>query len=756
MFGNFKDETREVLMLARCEKNNLKHPYVGSEHLLLAILKNKNNVSVKLREYGVTYEKFRDEVISTIGIGSSDNEFLLYTPLLKRVIENAILDSKETNHGVVLVSHLFSALLEEGEGIAIRILVSLGVDLDLIYQDFRTRFIKESNVKKDLLLDEIGIDLNKKAMEGKVDPVVGRDNEVKRVLEILSRRCKNNPVLIGEAGVGKTAIVEEVARRLAFGEVPSILKNKRIVSVSMSSFVAGTKYRGEFEERMTRILKEIEDDPNIILFVDEIHTLVGAGGAEGAIDASNILKPALARGDIHMIGATTTFEYKKSIDRDAALERRFQKVIVNIPNRENVISILNTLKPIYEDYHNVTISSNLIPSIVDLASKYILDRIEPDRSIDLLDEVCARVHLKESRESIKLNSLKKDYKDLERRKTDFVLSGNFKEATLIKEEENKVMNNINLLEISLYDKDKSVVKIDDIYDVLKDRGNNVFKSKSEIRSCLSNFDTNFKSVVGQDKAINDLRCLYQKMLISDYIPSILIAGSTGCGKSMIASLFSNLFSSVIKLDMNEYQDSTSINKLIGSDPGYVGYDDFKNVLERIRTNPYSVLILDSLEKAHPRVINLFKEILTNRVINDSKGNTIHFEHVLIIMTTNVPKITSVGFINDNNYKDSLKDILPQDFINNISNIISLKSLVDDDVLSIIHNKINTIKINYEGVKLTFSKEYYSNLVKMCDVSKNGALMVDKIVRDNVEDVILSGIVDDNKKINFSSIKKVLN
>ena len=292
MFGNFKDETREVLMLARCEKNNLKHPYVGSEHLLLAILKNKNNVSVKLREYGVTYEKFRDEVISTIGIGSSDNEFLLYTPLLKRVIENAILDSKETNHGVVLVSHLFSALLEEGEGIAIRILVSLGVDLDLIYQDFRTRFIKESNVKKDLLLDEIGIDLNKKAMEGKVDPVVGRDNEVKRVLEILSRRCKNNPVLIGEAGVGKTAIVEEVARRLAFGEVPSILKNKRIVSVSMSSFVAGTKYRGEFEERMTRILKEIEDDPNIILFVDEIHTLVGAGGAEGAIDASNILKPA--------------------------------------------------------------------------------------------------------------------------------------------------------------------------------------------------------------------------------------------------------------------------------------------------------------------------------------------------------------------------------------------------------------------------------------------------------------------------------
>ena len=758
MFGNFKDETREVLMLARREKNSLKHPYVGSEHLLLAILKSKNIVSSKLKEYGVTYDKFKEEIISTIGIGTSDNEFLLYTPLLKRVIENAILDSKETNHGVVLITHLFSALLEEGEGIAVRILISLGVNLDEVYMEFRTRFVKDNSVKKDLLLDEIGIDLNKKALEGKVDPVVGRDVEVKRVLEILSRRCKNNPVLIGEAGVGKTAIVEEVARRLAFGEVPSCLKNKRIVSVSMSSFVAGTKYRGEFEERMTKILKEVEESNDVILFVDEIHTLVGAGGAEGAIDASNILKPALARGNLHMIGATTTYEYKKSIDKDAALERRFQKVIVNVPEYDAVLSILNTLKPIYEDYHNVTIPSNLISSIVSLASKYIFDRVEPDRSIDLLDEVCARVHLRESKEIKELNLLKKTYNDLEKKKNNFVLDGNYKKATLVKEEENKVMNDINLIEISLYDKRRKVVQIDDVYDVLKDKGNDIFKSKSEIKKSITNFDNKFKCVVGQNDTLISLKNIYRKMLVKDsYNPSILIMGTSGSGKSLISNLFSSsISSSVIKLDMNEYSEATSLTKLIGSDPGYVGYDDFKNVMERIRTNPYSVLILDEIEKAHPKVIGLFNEILENRVINDSKGNTIHFDHVSIIMTSNISKNINVGFLSDSSIKDSLKDYFPNSFINRISNIICLNSLTDNDILSIIHNKINEIKKNYSDIKISFSKEFLNHLVSLCDVNSSGARIVNKILRDNVEDVILESVLDGKKKIHFSCLKKVLN
>lgn len=757
MFGNFKDETREVLMLARREKNSLKHPYVGSEHLMLAILKSKNIVSKKLKEYNVTYEKFREEIVTLIGVGSSENEFLLYTPLLKRVIENAILDSKETNHGVVLITHLFSSLLEEGEGIAIRILLSLGVDLDELYMEFRTRFVKDSNVKKDLLLDEIGIDLNKKALEGKVDPVVGRDNEVKRVLEILSRRCKNNPVLIGDAGVGKTAIVEEVARKLAFGEVPNSLKNKRIVSVSMSSFVAGTKYRGEFEERMTKILKEVEESDDIILFVDEIHTLVGAGGAEGAIDASNILKPALARGNLHMIGATTTLEYKKSIDHDSALERRFQKVLVNTPSHDDVISILKTLKPIYEDYHNVIFPDELVYDIVSLGSKYIFDRVEPDRSIDLLDEVCARVHLKDGKEIKEISALKKTFNELEIKKNDLVSNGNYKEATLLKEEENKIMNNINLLEISLYEKKKKVVHIDDIYEVLKEKGTNIFRGKSDIKKYLNDFDNKFKSVFGQKEAISSLKSIYRKMLVKNSFSSILIIGDVGVGKSLISNLISNCISnSIIKLDMGEYSDVTSLTKLTGSDPGYVGYDDYKNVLEKIRTNPYSVLILDGIEKAHPRVISLFNEILETRILNDSKGNTIHFDHVSIIMNANISSRSNVGFLENNSIKDSLKEYLPLSFINRIDSIVTLNSLSYEDILSLIHFKVNSIKHNYPDIKLSFSKDFLNHLVDICDYSNVGARNVDKVLRTNVEDVLLEGILEGKKKVHFSYMKKVLN
>ena len=403
MFGQFTEEARKILINAKIEMTELKHPYVGSEHFLLAVLKGKNSISKKLLQYNLDYTIFKNKLIETVGMGSKESEWFLYTPLLKRVMENAILDCKENNSDVTIES-LFSNLLEEGEGVAIRILLSLNIDLDSLYNEFSYKIFKKKKSKK-LLLEELGTDLTKKALE--LDPVVGREKEIKRIIEILVRRTKNNPLLVGEAGVGKTAIVEELSKMIANNEVPNCLKNKKIISLDMATLVAGTKYRGEFEERVKKILKEVEEDDDIILFIDEIHTLVGAGGAEGAIDASNIFKPALARNKLRCIGATTISEYKQFIENDKALERRFQKVIVDIPDKETVKQILLKIKPIYEKYHHVIIEDEIIEKIIELSDTYIHDRNQPDKAIDILDEVCAKASLKESEELTLYNKLNK-------------------------------------------------------------------------------------------------------------------------------------------------------------------------------------------------------------------------------------------------------------------------------------------------------------------------------------------------------------
>lgn len=426
MYNSFTEEARKILMSAKEEMKELKHPYVGSEHLLLAILKDKNDISNKLKEYELTYDRLRREIIDIVGLGSQDVDCFLYTPLLKRIMENAIYDSKENNNGNVTVAHLFSAMLEEGEGIAIRILIGMDIDLDDLYHEFAFKLpIKKSKNKK-LLVDELGIDLTKKAKEGNLDSVVGRDYEIKRVIEILSRRKKNNPILIGEAGVGKTAIVEELSRLISLGEVPNNLKNKRIVSLDMATTVAGTKYRGEFEERVNKILKELEENDDIILFIDEIHTLVGAGGAEGAIDASNIFKPALARNKMRCIGATTTMEYKKFISGDKALDRRFQKVDVKTPDTKTLKQILLKLRDTYSNYHKAIISDEIIDYIIELSDKYIKNRYEPDKSIDILDEVCAHVSLKENSKLKKYNNLTKELNEILKTKKNYLIKKDYK------------------------------------------------------------------------------------------------------------------------------------------------------------------------------------------------------------------------------------------------------------------------------------------------------------------------------------------
>ena len=447
MFGNFEEEARKVLINAKKEMYELCHPYVSSEHLLLSILKGNNEIAQRLKKYNLDYQILKKEIIKVIGKGSKPSEWFLYTPLLKRILENAMMDAKDNNDGVVTINHLFISLLEEGEGVAIRILLGMNIDIDELYNDFSYKLINKRNEKK-LLLEELGTDLNKKAINGEVDPVTGRDKEIKRVLEILSRRTKNNPVLIGEAGVGKTAIVEEIANMIISGEAPISLKNKRIISLDMASAVAGTKYRGEFEERMNKIIKELEENDDIILFIDEVHTLVGAGGAEGAIDASNIFKPALARGKIRCIGATTTLEYKKYIEKDSALERRFQKVVIEEPSKKTVKDILMNLKDIYEGFHNVIISSDIIDLIINLSSKYIYDRNEPDRSIDILDEVSAMVNLKESDDIRNYRCKNRKLKEIISSKRTAILNNNFEEASKLKNTEYELMDAINNLELN--------------------------------------------------------------------------------------------------------------------------------------------------------------------------------------------------------------------------------------------------------------------------------------------------------------------
>lgn len=653
MFGNFDEEARKIFGIAKKEMITLKHPYVGSEHLVLAILKNKNEISDKLREYDLTYDTFKKEIINIIGIGSNDNECFLYTPLLKRVIENAIIDSKENNNGEVTINHLFSSLLEEGEGVAIRIMLGMDIDLEELYNEFAYKIlIPKGKNKKKLLLDELGVDLTKKALNKELDPVIGRDKEVRRVIEILSRRTKNNPLLVGQAGVGKTSIVEQLAYLISTSNVPMSLRNKKIISLDMATMVAGTKYRGEFEERVRKILHELEDNDDIILFIDEMHTLVGAGGAEGAIDASNIFKPALARGKIKVIGSTTTEEYKKYIDSDKALSRRFQNVYIDVPSKDTVFKILTGLKPIYEEYHKVSIDEDIINLIIDLSEKYIHNRNQPDKAIDILDEVCAYVSLKENRSMKKYNSLNKELNNILLSKNECIKKGEFKKAILYREEEQQITGKINDLELVLHKKDnkKSVTKEDVAY-VLNVKTNiPIYELLNDNIKIVKQIENDIKNkIIGQDTALREVMKIIKRIKLGykeDKCYSLLFCGPSGVGKTLLANLFAKSLvgNNIIKLDMSDYVEPSSITKIIGSSPGYVGYDDNTNILEEIKNKPFSVLILDEIEKAHPSILNLFLQILDDSRIKNAKGEYIYFNNTVIVMTSNVGfESNNIGF-----------------------------------------------------------------------------------------------------------------
>ena len=752
MISNFNDEAKEIMIKAKLEMLELKHPYVGTEHLVLAILHSDNDVSEKLAKYNLTYNSFKKEILNIIGKGSKKSPFFLHTPLLKKVIENSIMDSKDNNNGIVTVNHLFSSLLDVGEGIAVRIMIGMNLDLDNIYDELSEKIYERKNKTKGrLLIEELGVNINNKVKNNEIDPVIGRDEEIKKIQEILCRRTKNNPLLIGAPGVGKTAIVEAIASLIENGGISDKLSNKKIISLDMASAVAGTKYRGEFEERMKKILEEIEQNEEIILFIDEIHTLIGAGGAEGAIDASNILKPALARGKIRCIGATTIDEYKKHFEKDKALERRFQVVNIKEPTVEETKTILHKLKTIYEKYHNVTISNKTVDSIIKLTEKYIYDRYRPDKEIDILDEVCSKVNIEKNNDLIELYDNLKNIKD---KKELYIKENNIKKAYEYKIKETKYKDIMSRKKI------KKEVTEEDIADVISSKtGIPLYEIMKDNKKVINEIETNLKKeILGQNEAIEKLITIAKRIKLGykeNKCISLLFIGPSGVGKTKLATTFGNLISKqkVIKLDMSEYSDSSFISKFIGSAPGYVGYDDNKYILNTIKDSPNAVIILDEIDKAHPKIINLFYQILEDGKIKDAKNNIINFNNNIIIMTSNIgSERKNIGFnMNNTTINNSLKEVFNIALINRIDNIIKFNNLTEQDINKIIKKEINNLKQQYKDIKIDISNSIIDEITRESNYQEFGARKISKIIKDKLENLIIDNIIDNKKEINFDSL-----
>lgn len=743
MFVNFSEETRHLLKQAEKEKEALNHPYVGSEHLFLSVLKD-SRLTETLKKYKITYKKFRDRLINLVGIGSKKSDFILYTPLLKRVLENAVIEAREENNKMVNPEIVIISILDEEDGIAYSILRSFNVNMDRLYYDLKNKKTNKFSKKKKLLLEDIGTNLTKLAKENRMDPVIGRDEEINKTIEILLRRKKNNPILIGPAGVGKTAIVEGLANLMTSSDCPKFLQNKKIISLNIFALVSGTKYRGEFEEKMKTIIKELEDNDDIILFIDEVHTMVGAGGAEGAIDASNIFKPALARGMIRIIGATTLVEYKKYIEPDAALARRFQIVNVEEPKQEDVIKILTEIKPLYEKYHNIKIPKDLIKEIVLLSSKYLTNRFEPDRSIDILDEVCAKSSVLESYDDKRKRTLNNRLLMVRKEKINALSTQNFKRAYGLKTEENKILKDIENIKPN-----KKYVTKSDVFDVIKRKGNiksfgNDIDKKTyyeELEKYLNN------KVIGQEDNINKLiKSLKKKNIINkkqSYV--VLITGGSGSGKSFLAQTYLEKISNskdIIKIDLAEYKEYHTISKLIGTTAGYLGYDNKNNIFEKIRTNPSSAIIVDNFTEGCDEAQSLFLKIIENNYVEDASGKKIDFSNTTIIFTCNDTVSSSVGF-NSNLTCNSY--FLPDKLMNRASVKINMKKLTDADKLKIIEKQIKKVINDYEKISISVPDKYTEHMFKV-HKEKKDLMSAINIILEDLENQIIEGVINGEENI----------
>ena len=795
MFERFTDTGIKVIKLAHEEARRLGHNFVGTEQILLGLIGEGNGVAAKvLHSLGVTLKEAREEVEKIIGRGSGFVAVEIpFTPRSKRVLELSLEESRTLGQDYVGTEHLLLGLLRDGEGVAAKVLLNLGVDSI----EARTRVIQmlsETTValdssrtrKKTSTLDEFGTNLTQLAAQGKVDPVVGRQKEVERMIQILGRRTKNNPVLIGEPGVGKTALAEGLAQRIVNNDVPDNLQGKQVLTLNMGSLIAGTKYRGEFEERLKKIIEEIRSCKNIILVIDEVHTLVGAGAAEGTLDAANILKPALARGELQCIGATTLDEYRKYIERDAALERRFQPVMVNEPSVEETIEILYGLRDRYEQHHKLKISDLALEAAAKLSDRYISDRFLPDKAIDLIDEAGSRVRILNSKVPSAAKSLNKELRLVLKDKDDAIALQEFSKAGEMRVRELEIQAEIRLLvpdnnPNSADAEYTPVVDEEDIaYIVGSWTGIPVNKlTESESEKLLQIEDTLHQRLIGQEEAVKAISRAIRRARVGISNPnrpiaSFIFSGPTGVGKTELAKSLAAYFfgseSAMIRLDMSEYMERHTVSKLIGSPPGFVGYNEGGQLTEAVRRRPYTVVLFDEIEKAHPDVFNLLLQILEDGRLTDTKGRTVDFRNTLLIMTSNIgSKVIEkggggLGFELSENQAEShyrficslvneeLKAYFRPEFLNRLDEIIVFQQLTKDEVKQISSILLGEVcsRLTEQGITLEVTERFKERLVEEGYNPSYGARplrrAITRLLEDCLAEEILSGRIKDGDTV----------
>ena len=793
MMQRFTDDAQRVLSFAQEAALELGHDYVGTEHVLIGLIKVKNGVAAKaLNELGLSAETIIEDVEEHIGRGNKKVSSVYMTPRVKHVLELAVEVANHMNHNYVGTEHILLGLLSDGGGVAVGLLRNhnirasdiVEVIRDILGSSGRTSHNSEDNQDSSSLGDlaDFGTDLNESAKQGKIDPVIGRDKEISRVIQILSRRTKNNPVLIGEPGVGKTAIAEGLAQRIVTGNVPEILRNKRIISLSISSMLAGAKYRGEFEERLKKAIDEVQKHDDMIIFIDEIHTLVGAGATEGAMDAANILKPALARGEFQVVGATTLDEYKKHIEKDAALERRFQPVLVGEPSEEDALEILKGLRDRYEAFHKAKITDEALEAAVSLSSRYITDRFLPDKAIDVVDEAASKVRMKVFSAAPDVKALETQLADVKKEKEAAVTAQEFEKAAEMRDEEKRIEKEINDKKKAAKENSdaKLVVTDEDIASVVAQwTGIPVSKiAQEESESLLHLEEELHKRVIGQDEAVVAVSKAVRRARAGLKDPkrpigSFLFLGPTGVGKTELArALAVALFgdeTAMIRLDMSEYMEKHTVSRLVGAPPGYVGYEEGGQLTDAVRRKPYSVILLDEVEKAHADFFNILLQVLDDGRLTDSQGRTVDFRNTVIIMTSNLgakalrKDSPELGFLaakkaDSNtedvsvvNFKEAKKSVMDSvkrhfrpEFLNRIDEMIVFHALTSNDLKQIVTVLMDTVvkRLGDMGLSLEISSAAMDLLVKEGSDFSMGARplkrAIQRLIEDPISDLILQG------------------
>ncbi len=791
MFERFTEKAIKVIMLAQEEARRLGHNFVGTEQVLLGLIGEGTGVAAKtLKSMGVTLKDARAEVEKIIGRGSGFVAVEIpFTPRAKRVLELSWDEARQLGHNYIGTEHLLLGLIREGEGVAARVLENLGVDLNKIRSNV-VKMLGESKPQtvssgasssssssggktKTPSLDEFGRDLTLAAQELRLDPVVGREKEIERVIQILARRTKNNPVLIGEPGVGKTAVAEGLAIRIVNAEVPDILDGKKVIQLDMGLLVAGTKYRGEFEERLKKIMDEIRQAGNIILVIDEMHTLIGAGAAEGAIDAANILKPALSRGEIQVIGATTLDEYRKYVEKDSALERRFQSVIIDEPTEDESIEIIKGLRPKYEEHHRLIISDEAIVAAVKLSNKYITDRFLPDKAIDVIDEASSKVRLKVSNLSPEGKELEKELRSIIKEKEEAIRNQEFEKASQLRDEEADMKDKIREMAQKYreeHEANKPTVTAENVAEVIATMtGVPVTKlTEGESERLLKLENTLHERVIGQNDAVVAISKAIRRARVGLKSPnrpigSFIFSGPTGVGKTELAkALAEAVFGSednMIRVDMSEFMEKHSTAKLIGSPPGYVGYDDGGHLTELVRKKPYSVILFDEIEKAHPDVFNIMLQILDDGRLTDAKGRHVNFKNTIIIMTSNVgaSMITStskLGFSTaDDESKDKyeklketvteeMKKAFRPEFLNRIDETIVFSHLSQEEIREIVDLMLKDLfkRLAERELSVEVTDEVKDHLAKNGYSEAYGARPLRRLIQRKIEDMLAEEIL----------------